>query len=328
MRSKRGILLSLGSILIASWLVLPLYGPVYIRFEDLFLAQHSELREIYLDLRLPRILLGSVVGASLAVAGLVFQALFRNPLASPYTLGIASGSAFGVAFSVKVSIVGHFWVGISVMTLGALFGAGISLSVLWLFLRRNVARRGYELLLVGVMLSFFFSSLVMFVQYLSDFTEVYRITRWLMGSLSTVGFRDLIAVTVLSIPLWIYLYSQRRALDLLLFGDEFAHARGVATFKLPRTLLLVTSGLVAVIVAACGPIGFVGIVVPHLCRFMVGERHKHLILASLLLGGIFLPLCDTFARLIVTPFELPVGLITALLGGPFFLGLLLLKRRG
>jgi len=321
------ILLLIGMLLL-SWLVLPLIGAVPITLRALLSEQSEDLRQIYFELRLPRILLGSIVGASLAVAGLVFQSLFRNPLASPYTLGVASGAAFGAALFVKLSVGVPLLVGFSVMSLGALFGAGLSLLVLFIFIRRNIARRSLELLLVGVMLSFFFSSLVMFVQYLSDFTEVYRITRWLMGSLSTVGYFEALVVLVVSLPLWIYIYSRRRDLDLLLFGDEFAHARGVETGKIPKNLLLATSFLVAIIVAITGPIGFVGIIVPHLCRFMVGERHQNLILTTIIVGGVFLPLCDTFARVVVSPFELPVGLVTALLGGPFFLGLLLFKRRG
>jgi len=321
------ILLIFG-VLVLSWIVLPLVGGIPITLQALLSEQSPEIRQIYFELRLPRIILGSIVGASLAVAGLVFQSLFRNPLASPYTLGIASGSAFGVALFVKLSIGVPLLVGFSVMSLGALFGAGLTLLVLLLFIKRNVSQRSLELLLIGVMLSFFFSSLVMFVQYLSDFTEVYRISRWLMGSLSTVGYFETLVVLLVSLPLWVYIYSHRRALDLLLFGDEFAHARGVETTQVPRNLLLATSFLVAIIVAVTGPIGFVGIIVPHLCRFLVGERHEILIFASILVGGVFLPLCDTFARVVVSPFELPVGLVTALLGGPFFLGLLLFKRRG
>ena len=211
-------------------------------------------------------------------------------------------------------------------TLAAFVGALFAISIVYGISR---FRRGFStetLLLTGVAVSFFFSSLILFTQYLSNMTDSFRILRWLMGGLTIVAYDDIlqlapfVGITV-AVILWL-----SRELNLLLAGDELALSRGVSVNTIRYILFVTTSLCVGAIVALCGPIGFVGMMVPHMCRLLIGNDHRWLIPATLLFGGAFLIVCDTIARLIIAPAEIPVGVITTLLGGPFFLWLLIKLR--
>ncbi|MFH1998705.1 MAG: iron ABC transporter permease, partial [Planctomycetota bacterium] len=195
-------------------------------------------------------------------------------------------------------------------------------------------RRGFSvasMLLAGVAISLFFSSLILFLQYISDFTHSFRILRWLMGGMKITGYETVLnllpfVLVGLAIVLWL-----THELNLMMTGDDMAVSRGVNVKRTRTLLFFATSLMVGSVVAVCGPIGFVGMMAPHICRLMVGSNHRILMPASFLFGGFFLVLCDTFARTLVAPAEIPVGVITALLGGPFFLWLLLsgsLNRTG
>ena len=267
-----------------------------------------------------------VAGAGLALCGLVFQAMFHNPLATPFTLGVASGASFGAALTVLLGI-NISLLGFDAITLGAFFGALGAISFVYGISRLNYSFSTETLLLTGVATSFFFSSLILFTQYLSDINESFRITRWLMGGLSISGYQQLLQllpVVTLSAGIIIWL---SRELNLLMAGDDIAISRGVAVKRVRYLMFFTTSMCVGAIVALCGPIGFVGMMVPHICRLIIGTDHRWLIPASLVFGGGFLILCDTLARIIIAPAELPVGVITTLLGGPFFLWLLVRSRR-
>jgi len=282
--------------------------------------------EIFWRIRIPRVLAAWLAGAGLAAAGMAFQALFRNSLATPFTLGVASGAALGAALSIRFGVALSF-AGISSTPLWAFAGASASIILVYGITR---ARRGMNtptMLLAGVAVSFFFSSLNLFTQYLSDFTHTFRIIRWLMGGVQVSGYRSILEMLPLvmiglGITLWL-----TRELDILTTGEEMAAGRGVDVVRTRNLLFFSASLMVGGVVAVCGPIGFVGLMVPHICRFLVGPGHRYLAPASILAGGTFLTLCDTFARTIIAPAEIPVGVITALLGGPFFLVLLIRDQK-
>jgi len=280
---------------------------------------------ILTQLRLPRVLFAFVAGAGLALCGMVFQAMFHNPLATPFTLGVASGASLGAAIYVYLGF-SFTLLGLDGGAFAAFIGALIAISFVYSISRYQNGFSPETLLLTGVAISFFFSSLILFTQYLSNLTDSFQILRWLMGSLTTVGYRDIlqllpfVSICVAAI-LWL-----TRELNLLMAGDDIALSRGVPVQHIRYSLFFVTSLCVGAIVALCGPIGFIGMMVPHICRLLIGSDHRWLAPASLLFGGSFLIVCDTISRLIIAPAEIPVGVITTLLGGPFFLWLLIKSR--
>jgi len=279
-------------------------------------------RQILFDIRLPRLLLAFIVGAGLSICGLVFQAMFNNPLATPFTLGVASGASLGAALSVFLGI-GFSVFGFSSTPLFAFIGALITIRFVYGISTLNRGFSIHTLLLTGVAISFFFSSLILFIQYLNDMPDAYRLIRWLMGNLAIVGYKTiwpLLPFVLLTIAVVFYLSHE---LNLLTTGDDMALSRGVNVSKTRLILFFMTSLCIGAIVALCGPIGFVGMMVPHICRLLIGQNHRWLVPASCLFGGSFLIVCDTLARLIIAPAEIPVGVITTLLGGPFFLWLLI-----
>ena len=282
-------------------------------------------QHILTQIRIPRVLFAFAAGAGLALCGMVFQAMFNNPLATPFTLGVASGASLGAAIYVSLGF-SISLLGIDGTSLAAFVGALFAISFVYSISRFQHGFSTETLLLTGVAISFFFSSLILFTQYLSNVSDSFRILRWLMGGLSTVGYRDLLQLLpFVSICIATILWLARE-LNLLVAGDDLALSRGVSVQKTRYILFFVTSLCVGAIVALCGPIGFVGMMVPHICRLLIGNDHRWLAPATLLFGGAFLILCDTIARLIIAPAEIPVGVITTLLGGPFFLWLLVKSK--
>ena len=282
-------------------------------------------QKILMDIRLPRLLLAFIVGAGLAVCGLVFQAMFHNPLATPFTLGVASGASLGAALSVFLGV-GFGFLGLSSTTLFAFIGALVTIRFVYGISCMRTGFSLHTLLLTGVAISFFFSSLILLIQYLNDLPDAYRLIRWLMGSLSIVGYDaiwQLLPFIVFAVAVIFYLSHE---LNLLTTGDDIALSRGVNVRKTRFLLFVTTSLCIGAIVSLCGPIGFVGMMVPHICRLLIGQNHRWLIPASCLFGGSFLIICDTIGRLLIAPAEVPVGVITTLLGGPFFLWLLIRTR--
>lgn len=283
-------------------------------------------QQILFDIRVPRTLFAFVVGSGLALCGMVFQAMFHNPLATPFTLGVASGASFGAAITVLLGF-SFSILGFDAVTLGAFLGALLAISFVYGVSQFRYGFSGETLLLTGVATSLFFSSLILFTQYLGHINDSFRIMRWLMGSLSITGYQQLIQLLPIvalfsAIVIWL-----SRELNLLMAGDDIAVSRGVAVKRVRYLLFFITSFCVGGIVALCGPIGFVGMMVPHICRLLIGTDHRWLIPSTLMFGGGFLILCDTVARLVIAPAELPVGIITTLLGGPFFLWLLVRSHR-
>ena len=313
------------AISITTLLLCPLIGIIKLDLNDLLFRSDTLSAYVYWDLRLPRAFTAYLVGAGLAVAGVVFQALFRNVLATPFTLGVSSGAAFGASLAFKTGLAGTV-LGIPGGMLWAFCGALGTILLVYLLGGRGRPGEQVSLLLAGVVISFFFSSLTLFVQYLSDFTELYQITHWLMGRLDMVSLRALFILVPFVIggvlcALWL-----SPELDLLTLGDELALTRGVALTHVRLTLYVTVSLMIAAVVSLCGMIGFIGVVVPYICRAIIGPRHYLLIPAAFLAGGSFLLICDTLARSIMPPVEIPVGVVTALIGAPVFVWILLGPR--
>ncbi|MBM3780303.1 MAG: iron ABC transporter permease [Acidobacteria bacterium] len=278
--------------------------------------------QIFFVARLPRVLAGALVGAALAAAGVVLQALLRNPLATPFTLGVSSGAALGAmlatAFHLEATLLG-----ISAVPLASFTGAMLATAIVYGLAASQ--RRGLStnvLLLAGVTLNAFFSALILFVQYFADMTDALRAVRWLMGDLDVGTLAPLAGALPLLLLAAAAMAVLPRALNLLTMGDEVAASRGVDVHRAQRLAFLSASLATGAAVSLGGPVGFIGIIVPHLVRLIVGADHRLVLPASTLLGAAFLVLCDVVARTLLAPVEVPVGIITAVIGGPFFLWLL------
>lgn len=282
-------------------------------------------QQILHDIRIPRVLFAFIAGCGLALSGLVFQAMFHNPLATPFTLGVASGASLGAATSVYFGL-NITLLGLSGHSLSAFVGALMAIMIVYSVSRLRQGFSTETLLLTGVAVSFFFSSLILLVQYLSNVSDAFQIIRWLMGSLTVVGYTEIIQLLPVVAFNAVVILLLGKELNLMMAGDEIALSRGVAIKSARYVLFFATSLCVGGIVALCGPIGFVGMMVPHICRLIFGADHRWLIPASMLFGGSFLIFCDAIARWIIAPTELPVGVITTLLGGPFFLWLLIRSK--
>ncbi len=274
---------------------------------------------VFVDIRIPRVLLGILAGGTLSLCGMVFQNIFKSTLATPFTLGTSSGAAFGAALAIACGFSSVFVTGT------ALAGAIIAIAIVYsiFHLKKNCSLA--DMILVGVAVNFFFSSLLLLIQYLADYHRAFEIIHWLLGKLTTGTYEDLAYLTPL-LFIFVYIFMKSFELDLLATGDEIAHSRGVEVKKLRKKLFFAVSIAIASIVSICGPISFVGMISPHICRKIVGTNHKKLIPLSILFGAAFLTFSDALARVIIPPAEIPVGVITALCGGPFFL-LLLLKSK-
>jgi len=307
-------------VLVASGILLPCVGQTF----------QPPGTEIYW-LRFHRTALALIAGGGLALAGLVFQAMFRNPLATPYTLGVASGAAFGAALCLQTTIrlgLPSLILGtIPTVSLGAFLGAFLAMGiVLALSKRRDTSSE--QMLLAGVAVNFFFSSLIVLLQYLSAPHDALQILRWTMGGVqNATDAADWLRLTPIVILLMVWLVLQSRTMNVFVTGNDRAKSLGVNVERFRTILFVGTSLVVGAIVSVTGPIGFVGLLVPHVARLLVGPDHRILIIATGFLGSTFLAGCDTLGRCLVHTIELPVGIITSLLGGPFFLWLLL-KRKG
>ncbi len=312
------------ALLIFLALLSPFSGTATLDMGTLFDAGSLSQR-IFLELRLPRILLAFAAGGTLALAGLLFQTLFRNALMTPFTLGVSGGAVLGAGISIKLGLSIAF--GISAVSLFGFMGA-FSTVVLLITLSRYLKRAEQEsLLLLGIALSFFYTSALMVIFYLSSFTETATIMRFTMGSLSIVGYDNVIIVSLFAALLLLVLWLKRFELQLLSISDDQASLKGVNTKQLTYLFLLITSLAIGILVSLTGPIGFIGLIIPHMLRKLYQRPVSSLIIPVFVLGGLFLLACDTVARYFSTGSEIPIGVVTALIGGPFFIYLIISKQR-
>jgi iron complex transport system permease protein len=310
----------------AACLFAPLVGSTRIHLGTVFdrsipYAENIDA-QIFFVARLPRVLAAALVGSAMALSGVVFQALLRNPLASPDTLGVSAGASLGamlaITFDASFSVVG-----LSAVTLAGFAGSlGALAMVFGLSMARRRGTSTVVLLLGGVTLTALLSAVMAFVQYLAGFTQTFRNVRWLMGSLDVASYAPILAATALMSLAWVGFATLPRVLDLLSIGSDSAATRGVDVDRVERVALVSASLATGAAVSLAGPVSFIGIIVPHLVRLVVGADHRLVLPASALFGAAFLIGCDLVARTLIAPLELPVGIVTAMIGGPVFLWLL------
>ncbi len=326
-RPWRNVILC-GAVLVIAVSLAPLIGSTSISLARVFdpgtpFVDNVDAQIFFLA-RLPRALAAALVGGTLASAGVVFQGLLRNPLATPYTLGISAGAALGA----MVAITFQSWLPGGV-AMASLVGAATAVFIVYMLANaRHYGLSTTVLLLAGVTMNAFFSALILFVQYLSDFAQTFRALRWLMGDLDVASYEPILMALPLVVIAFAAFAWLARPLNLLSFGPDAALARGLNVPRAQRLAFFAASLATGAAVSVGGPIGFIGIIVPHWVRLLVGSDHRLVLPASVLLGGGFLVACDAVARTVLAPLELPVGIVTALIGGPFFLWLLIRRDRG
>ena len=330
---RRAWLVQLGFLVFALLVCLcaPLVGPTRIDLRRVFdpslpFADNVDA-QIFFIARLPRALAGALVGASLAAAGVVLQALLRNPLATPFTLGVSAGASLGAMLVITLGVPLTL-AGIPAVPMASFAGALAAIGVVYAL--ATLRREGLStnvLLLAGVTLNSLFSAIILFVQYLADFAQSFQAIRWVMGSLDVSSYQPILwALPMMAVAFAVFARLPR-ALNLLTLGADSAASRGIDVLRTQRLAFVSASVATGAAVALGGPIGFIGIIVPHLVRLLVGADHRLVLPASACFGGAFLVACDVAARTLLSPMELPVGVITAMLGGPFFLWLLVARGR-
>lgn len=325
MLNKRLVILALFFIFLATLILAtaPFLGMNTISLSLIF--RFGLQSDIFWSLRVPRVATAFFAGGGLALCGMVFQAVFRNPLADPFTLGVSSGASCGAALVILTGLTGSV-LGIPATSLGALAGSVISMVLVYSLSSLKKSSSTMTMLLAGVAVSFLFSSLLMLVQYLSNLRDSFQIVRWLMGGIEVFGFKPLLSFLPVEIIAFILIFSKLPELDHFLTGEDIAGSRGVNVNITKNILLIASTVMIGCIVAVCGPIGFIGLMIPHFCRVFFTSRHIILGPVVFIAGGTFLVVCDTASRMVIAPAEMPVGVITALMGAPFILWMLFRKN--
>jgi len=321
MKKKYVIIIVFGLLIL---LVLPFVGVINIDLQGLF--EDSPGSFIFWQLRVPRTLLAFMVGSMLALAGMIFQNIFRNSLATPYTLGVSSGAAAATVFAMKMNI-SLVFLGLNGIYIYGFLGAVISIFIILGIAKMVKSFSIYTLLMSGIALNFFFSSNILLVQYLVKYTETVSVLRWLMGGLSVTGYSEIVFLFPLYLFFVILTFSIKDELMLISGGDQFAHSKGLNVKKFRIFIFITVAFLVGVVVSISGPIGFVGLIVPHISRLIFKNNFKLVTFFTLFIGGLLLVLTDFLARILIPPVEIPVGIITAFMGTPFFLFILVSKLK-
>jgi iron complex transport system permease protein len=302
----RFVILS-GALLAAVFVTTPWIGPGELSPSKVFAGDDLE-RRIFVEFRLSRTLLAMLAGGSLSLAGCLFQAMLRNSLATPYTLGVSGGAALGAVLLIILRVP-HVWIGATVGSLGAL------LLVLG-FASAQRSLSAHALILAGVAIHSVCSALIMLIHNFAGFTQAFSTIVWLTGAVDGVGLERLVYLAAVVLPIAALIVWKAPAWNLLAVGEQWAAARGAGVRRLMLGGYLAGSLLTAATVSLTGPIGFVGLLVPHIVRLIVGPDHRLLMPCSLLCGAAFLSVCDAVGRTVLAPADLPVGVITALIGGP------------
>jgi len=298
--------LSIGTIKIPFKKIIPLI------FKDKNITEYN----ILINIRLPRIILGFAIGGALSLSGVILQGLFRNPLVEPYTLGISGGASLGVCLNIIMKL---YKINILTLPISGFLGAIFVILVVYSLSIKKGILKIHWLLLTGVMISFISSSLIMLIMSLSRVEELHGIIFWIMGSLEESNFFLIKLAVLVSIFGLITSYFFCFDLNAFSLGEEEALHLGINIERTKRILFILSSLLTGCSVSIAGIIGFVGLLIPHFVRIVVGIDHRIVLISSFLCGGIFLIICDTLARTIITPLELPVGVITGILGGVVFM---------
>jgi len=305
-------------------IISPFLGSVHLNLADIF-NYDTLTSNIFFNLRLPRVFFAFFAGSILSLSGFLFQNIFRNTLMTPYTLGISSGAVLGVGIAIKLGF-GILAFGISTLSAFGFFGALLSVFLL-IYLAQFLKNTHQEsLLLLGIALSLFYSSALMVIFYLGNSIQNDILIRFTMGSLSVIGWQNPLLLSLMAFILFVSIYMYRFELQLLALSEEQAKLKGVDAKKVILSLLIIASLAIGVLVSISGPIGFIGLVVPHLVSKLYPLSIEHRIFKTALFGGLFLVSCDTIARSIQTQGELPIGIVTALIGVPLFIYLIISKQ--
>ena len=296
-----------------------------LRTGELDATELSPSAVIMMHIRLPRVLMGFLVGGSLASVGVVLQALLRNPLADPYVLGVSSGAALGVSLAMLFGI-GTVLAFLPALPLFGFAGGLLSLVMIYRLAQSQGRLPVHSLLLAGVILNAVLTAFIMLITSIMEPNRSAGLIAWLMGSLTAPGYAALGVFALYAVGGVTVLMRMAQMLNVLTLGEETARSIGVESERVKKQLFGLTALLTGAVVSVSGMIGFVGMVVPHAVRMLVGSDHRLLLPASALVGGMFLVVSDTIARTILAPTEIPVGIVTALVGGPFFLYLLLWRK--
>ncbi|EOA1823470.1 TPA: FecCD family ABC transporter permease [Raoultella planticola] len=313
-------------LLVSLTLFATTFGAMPLPLASLWPPGDEVLRHIWLTIRLPRVLLALLVGAALALSGCVMQGLFRNPLADPGLLGVSSGAALAVACWLVLPLSVPALVALYAPMLAAFIGSIAVMVVIFILSQANEGSLS-RLLLVGIAINALCGALVGVLAWISNDTQLRQLSLWGMGSLGQAEWSTLLVAATLIFPASLIIWLMASRLNLLQLGDEEAHYLGINVRAVQRLLLLCSALLVASSVAISGVIGFIGLVVPHLIRMWLGPDHRALVPGSLLAGAILLLLADTLARTVAAPAEMPVGLLTSMLGAPWFLWLIFRQQR-
>lgn len=301
----------------------PFLGEINLDFRDI-LNNDSMTYTVFWDLRIPRIILAFFVGGVLALGGLIFQIVFKNQLITPYTLGISSGTTLFTA----ISIVFFPFINISI---SAIFGSILTVMILYYISRQmnksSIAVSTNSLLLTGIALSYFYGSALMLVFYMSNLQENYSIVRFTLGSLDTVGYSNSIIMLVISLIFYFVVNFYKKDIRLLLISNDTAFLKGLNVNKLNIILLVLVSLCVGVSISFVGPIGFIGLVIPHIIKLIYKKSADKLFLPVFFYGGLFLVVSDLISRNLNTDSSLPIGVVTAFIGAPFFVYLLIKRTK-
>lgn len=290
----------------------------------------QQVKTILLDIRLPRICLAILIGAILAISGAVMQGLFRNPLAAPSLIGVSSGASVGA--SVVIVLAGAWLqsnaaLGLSLVAVGAFIGSFLVTVLVYRLSTSALGTSVTTMLLAGIAVSALAGAVSGLLSYYADNEMLRQISIWQMGNLSTANWQRVLVLTVVAILVLSLFPRESKSLNALLLGESEARHLGIDVQQVKRKLILLTTLGIGTAVAIGGMIGFVGLIVPHIVRLLIGPDHRWLLPASALAGGVLLLLADTIARIIIAPTELPTGILTAILGAPFFIMLLVQQRR-
>lgn len=296
----------------------PFFGQIPIEFYNLDNPTTVDYK-LFWDIRLPRVIVAFFAGSILALGGLIFQSLFKNPMGTPYTLGVASGSTLGVAFAVVFGFD-------SLLSLFGFLGALLTVVILFGLTLRLKSYQTNSLLLVGIALAFFYNAALMILFYLSNESQSFEIIRFTMGSVDSIGLNNTVPILLASIGLLLLSLWYKKELKLLLTSNDYAYLKGVEVKRVNTVLLVAVSIAVGVCVSITGPIGFVGLIIPHILKTIYKKSAEQLMLPIFFYGGVFLVLSDLIARNLGSNSDIPIGIITAFLGGPFFIYLIMRKR--
>ncbi|KLD98759.1 FecCD family ABC transporter permease [Aliarcobacter butzleri] len=314
----KAFLYILGLIII---FISPFLGETQINIKDIFEFSNSS-NMVFWDLRVARVILAFFVGGILALSGLIFQIIFKNELITPYTLGIASGTTLFTAIGIILLPTIYIFI---FSILGSLFTILVLYIISKIINKTSIGSSTNSILLIGIALSYFYASALMLVFYMSSLQENYSIVRFTLGSLDTVGFSNSFVIFFVSIVFYVIIYLYKNKIKLLLISNDMAFLKGLNVDKTNLTLLVVVSLCVGITISFTGPIGFIGLVIPHIVKIIYKKSAEKLFFPTFFFGGVFLVFSDLISRNLNTDSTLPIGVVTAFIGAPFFI-YLLIKR--